>query len=95
MGERKCRCIIGDIVLEELGINCISEGLALWADVLDAAIVDGGVVSLLWGNRFGKAQRANGRLCVGYIREVVIAPRYLGDHSQQMRIVAAALRCDG
>ena len=70
-----------DVVLEELGIDCVDEGLALRADVLDAAIVDGGIVCLLWRNGFGEAQGANGRLCVGDVGEVVIASGYLDDKS--------------
>ena len=72
---------MGDVVLEKLGVDCIDEGLPLGADVLDVTIVDSGVVCLLWRNGFGEAQGANGRLCVGNVGEVVIAPRYLDDKS--------------
>ncbi len=81
MVEWKGGRILGDVVLEELGVDCIDEGLALRADVLDAAIVDRGVVCLLWRNGFGEAQGANGRLCVGDVGEVVIASGCLDDKS--------------
>ena len=92
MGERECGCIIGDVVLEELGIDCIDEGLALRADVLDAAIVDGGAVCLFWRNGFGEAQGADGRLCVGDVGEVVVASGCLGDQRQRMRMIIMELK---
>lgn len=78
LGKWKCGCIIGNVVVEEDGVDCIVEWLALRANVLDTAIVDGGVVYLLWGDWLGKAQIPDGRLCVWDVGEIVIASGYLG-----------------
>lgn len=84
--------IIGDVVIEELGVYRIDEGLALRANVLDAAIVDSGVALCLWRNGFGEAQGANGRLCIGDVGEVVIASGYLVDQSQRLCKIIAESR---
>lgn len=83
--EWKCGSIIGDVVLEELSVDSIDEGLPLRTDMLDASIVNAGAVCLSWGNRFGKAQCADGRLCVGNVGEVVITSGQLEEASQRMR----------
>ena len=86
MSEGKRGGIIGDVVLEELSVDSINEGLPLRTDVLDTAIVDGGVDYCLWRNGFGKSQCADRRLCVGNVGEVVIASRHLEEESQRTRI---------